>query len=453
MHYVKSKYKNEVSDAQLLEGALKGMLSNLDKFSEFLTLEDASSFFGGIEGTYKGIGVVISKDETGLISVDRVFKDAPAYNAGVIEGDRILQVDELSVLEWTVEEASKKIKGPEGSKVSLKIMRGHKERDIVITRSDVKVNPVDYRIVDGVGYIKLEQFNLNANSEMDKALVYMKENKINKLILDLRNNPGGEVGQAVGIAKNFVPKGLITRLEFRDPKEKDEDYFSDLESLQYKLVVLVNKNSASASEILSGAIQDTNAGTLVGTVTYGKSKVQKVFPILNKEAFEKNKADANVEIVDVESLSSEMQKKLVDDNIFGWAKISVGEYFTPKGRRIDLKGIEPDEMVENTDTVNASLVNAISPLKKTRKYDVGDEGAEVIQIERLLSLLGYDVDEADSSYDSKTFAAVEKYQREQGIFPYGQSDFVTQEKMNASREALLRKFDLQYLKAMEVVSK
>jgi len=159
-------------------------------------------------------------------------------------------------------------------------------------------------------------------------LKQMDKNNIKKIILDLRDNPGGDVGQAVSIARKFVKKGLITKLDFKSESQKDEEYYSYLEELKYKLVVLVNENSASASEILAGAIQDTGSGILVGTTTFGKGKVQNLYPILTPEAVEKYRKT----FVNGYDLLEKHGIYPSDEEIIGWVKITTGEYYTPGGK-------------------------------------------------------------------------------------------------------------------------
>ena len=275
-------------------------------------------------------------------------------------------------------------------------------------------------------------------------------NKISKLILDLRDNPGGEVDQVVKIAKNFVPKGLITKLHFKSDRVKDEEYYSDNKDLKYKLVVLVNESSASASEILAGAIQDTSSGVLVGTKTYGKGKVQNIYPVLSPAAYKKYEDKFGVKIVDGYDLYKHGLTP-ADDEIIGWTKITTGEYYTPNGRMIDGTGLQPDYYVENNFLQNEVDIRDVDSLSKTTKPTQNDKSLDVYNAEKLLKLLGYDIKKPDITFDKESAAAVYNFQKDNGLFPYGVLDFSTQQALNNKLEKLLSEYDNQKEKAIELL--
>lgn len=453
MDMVNEKYKGQITQKKLIEGALKGMFDTMDPYTTYYTRDEAESFFGDMNGSYKGIGVMFSEFD-GKFVVDKVFNSSPAEEAGILAGDIIVEVDGTSIIGVSSEEAASLIKGEEGTKVTLGIIRDGQDEIIrcEVTRKEIRVSPVSYYIKDGIGYIKLEMFNSNASESMNKAFEEMDKNNITKIILDLRDNPGGEVNQTVSIAKKLVPEGLITKLDYKSELQKDEEYYSSLKKLKYKLVVLVNEMSASASEILAGAIQDTGSGTLVGTKTFGKGKVQNVYPILTPEASKKYEQEFGVKIINGFDLFVSHGISPDDDEIMGWIKITTGEYYTPDGRMIDGKGLEPDIYVENEKTLGNINPKSISKLKKMSKPSLNTESTDVFNAESILLLSGYEVDTPDTLMDAKTVRAVADFQKDCGLFSYGVLDYTTQQALNDKLEELIVSTDRQYTRALELLT-
>jgi len=331
------------------------------------------------------------------------------------------------------------------------VVRGDSATNIKVTRGKIEYNPVKYSINDGIGYIKLETFNANSSSAMEKALKEMDKKRVKKIILDLRDNPGGEVDQAVAIAGMFVPKGLITKLDFKSENIQDVEYTSGLKRKKYELAVLVNSMSASASEIVAGAVQDRKAGVLVGTKTYGKAKVQRAIPLLTPEAFAKYKEMLGEDITSAYDLIYEHNIVPLFNEIIGYTKMTVGIYTTPNGRMIDSVGIEPDYYVEDPGQEGGIDISTLNKLSKTDKPSLGSEGADVYYAENILKLLGYDIDDPDSKYDEKTFEAVKQFQKDKGGYSYGVLDYTTQQWLNEELDRLFLELDKQYAKAVEVL--
>ncbi|WP_235832623.1 S41 family peptidase [Acetivibrio mesophilus] len=448
------KYKGEVTRKQMMEGALKGMFDTMDPYTVYYTMEEAESFFTDINGSYTGIGVVMSELD-GKIVIDQVYSSSPAEEAGIQKGDTIVEVDGKSTQKATLEEVSGLIKGPEGTKVVIGVLRGGTGKIVrlIVTRRQIVLNPVTYKIEGDIGYIKLEIFNSNASQAMDEALKKMDKSKITKIILDLRDNPGGDVSQAVAIARRFVKKGLITKLDFKSESQKDEEYYSNLKELKYKLVVLVNEYSASASEILAGAIQDTDSGVLVGTTTFGKGKVQNLYPILTPEAAQKYEKETGEIFVNGYDLLSEHGIYPSDDEIMGWLKITTGEYYTPGGRMIDGVGLEPDIYIEDSLADNAIVFEGVKKLQKVTKPCLNTESEDVLSAESILMLMGYEVDTPDRLMDEKTVRAVAQFQKDCGLYSYGILDFATQQALNDKLDELIimKNRDRQYEKAVELL--
>lgn len=327
--YVKANYPFEVEDEELVTNAVKGILQNLDPYSDYYTKEEVEQLLKSVHGNYVGIGIYIGEKD-GYIQVLSIMENSPSEAAGLKAGDLIISIDDKSVEGFTVDEAASLIQGKEGTKVKLGILRGGQQNPIYITvtRKLIEVNPVKHTVLeDNIGYISLSQFNDYSYKYIKNALNEFDKKGITKVILDLRDNPGGLLDQAISIARLFIPKGPIVYI--REKNKSIYGYYSYLNKLKYKLAVLVNENSASASEILAGAVKDRKAGTLIGTKTYGKGLVQTMMP-------------------------------LPDGSII---KMTTAEYLTPNKTSIHGIGIEPDVVIENTNGQDLQLQKAIEILK------------------------------------------------------------------------------------------
>lgn len=446
---IREQYKGSLTDSQLIEGAVGGMLDSLDDYTTYYTPKEADSFMGSVTGVFGGVG--ISMEISGdYILVSKVFSASPAEKSGIIQGDKIVEADGKSLIKATADEAASIIRGVEGTKVKLGILRNGTSsvKYIDITREVIKINPVSYEIRNGIGYIKLDMFNENTNEFITKALAEMDKNKITKLILDLRDNPGGEVSQAVAVAQKFVTKGLITKLDYKSDKYADIEYNSYLEKPKYKLAVLVNGMSASASEIVSGAIQDTGVGKLVGTKTFGKAKFQGLLPILTPEAFSKYEQQLGIKLVNGFDLQYYGINPSIDE-IAGYTKMTLGFYYTPKGRMIDNTGLMPDIKAEDTKPVSEIYISGIQKLTKTTKPSLNAQGIDVYNAEKLLKVMGYKIETLDTTLDAKTVKEIKVYQKASGLSISGVLDYKTQDALNVSLLKLIVKYDLQYNAAVK----
>lgn len=453
MQMIQENYKGSVSDKTLIEGGLKGMLQSTDQYSVFFNNQEAESFLTNVNGNYKGIGVMISEEE-GLILITKVFPGSPAEQSGIVAGDKIFEVEGKNIEGKSSEEAASLIRGEKGTSVSISILRGSQTiKDIKIIRDDIVVSPVTSRIVNDIQYIKLDSFNDNTYTFISQELEKADKHGISKILLDLRDNPGGELNQAIAVARKFVPKGLITTVDYQSENIPDQNYYSFLENSKYKLVVLVNQNSASASEILAGAIQDSKSGTLVGTKTFGKAKVQKLMPILTPEAYAKYKAQFGLNTVDIETLISKYNVIPNINEQMGIVKLTVAYYYTPKGRMIDEKGLEPDIKIENPTTKGNIDINSISELDLKSTSRLNASSLNVLNAEKILTLLGYDLNKPDMLLDLKTLTALSKFQKDTGITRTRALNNETQKKLNEKLEELRLELDLQYAKGIELLNK
>ncbi|MCU1717918.1 S41 family peptidase [Pseudomonas sp. 5P_3.1_Bac2] len=313
MDRIKSAYVEPVSDKTLLENAIKGMLSNLDPHSAYLEPDDFRDLQESTSGEFGGLGIEIGTED-GFIKVVSPIDDTPASAAGIQPGDLIIKIDGQPTKDQSMMEAVEKMRGKAGSSIELTIVReGGKPFDVTLKRAVIKVKSVRSQLLEsGYGYVRISQFQVNTGEEVGKALGKLRKDngkKLSGLVLDLRNNPGGVLQAAVEVADHFLKSGLIVYTKGRianselrfsaDPADASEGV---------PLVVLINGGSASASEIVAGALQDHKRGVLMGTDSFGKGSVQTVLPLNNDRAL----------------------------------KLTTALYFTPNGRSIQAQGIVPD---------------------------------------------------------------------------------------------------------------
>ena len=314
---VQENYVHEVEDEELVEGAISGMLKTLDPHSSYLNPDAYKELQVETKGSFGGIGIEITIRD-GMLTVVSPLEGTPADDLGIQAGDRILRVDGEPTKEMTLMEAVKKMRGPRGTKVVLTIMREGfvKPKEFVVTRATVSIKSVRAKALEtGYGYLRLSQFQSTTLRDLRQALAKMEqENQPMKgLILDLRNNPGGLLDQAVKVSDEFLNEGLIVytggRLKSQDMRFEAH---GNNKSHPYPIVVLVNEGSASAAEIVAGALQDHKRAVVLGVKTFGKGSVQTVMPLRNGAAL----------------------------------RLTTAVYYTPSGRSIQAKGIEPDIVVE-----------------------------------------------------------------------------------------------------------
>ncbi len=331
LKFIESRYVNEVDTTKLMDGAISGMVQSLgDPHSIYLEPKMYRQLMDHTEGSFGGVGIYMGfKDNK--VSVISVMENSPAAKAGMEANDEILAVDGTPVTEMQPEEVAIHIRGKVGTDVTLSVRRnGTETREFVITRDTIQVKTAAGKMLeDGMGYIRIVSFSENTPEEFREAYGKLEGEGMKGLIIDLRENPGGLVTSSVEIASMIVPEGPVVSVVERSGKK--EEYTSDLKETKYPLVVLIDGNSASAAEILAGAVQDTGAGTLVGTKSYGKGSVQMVMPIFHDDAI----------------------------------KLTIAKYFTPKGRSIDGVGIEPDVNIGLSpgETTDVQLAKAEDVLK------------------------------------------------------------------------------------------
>ncbi|MBF0606377.1 MAG: S41 family peptidase [Magnetococcales bacterium] len=315
INIVKSSYVEEVKTKDLIYGAIKGMVSSLDPHSGFMTPELFKEMKVDTKGEFGGVGIQIGK-KGGFITVIAPIEDTPAYSAGIKAGDIIVKINGESTEKMTLFDAVSKMRGQKGSKVTISIMRKGMgaPKDYTLTRDIIKVQSVKSKVVDdSIAYIKITQFQEKTVSDLVKAIDKLKEKKLTAVILDLRNDPGGLLQGAVGVAEQFLPKNkLVVYIKDRSGEKKEfltegTDKFEKL-----PMVVIVNEGSASASEIVAGALKDWNRAVIIGTTTFGKGSVQSVLPLSDGAGL----------------------------------RLTTARYYTPKGISIQNTGITPDIVVK-----------------------------------------------------------------------------------------------------------
>ena len=338
---LKNTYYDKVDENKLLEGAISGMTDSLrDPYTVYFTKEQMDSFSERTEGEYVGIGMHVIMDNDGLLTIVEAFEGSPAKKAGLTRDDKIIKVDGKDVTSIKDENLIiNMIKGKENTHVKITIYRPSEEKsiDLDIVRKKIKVSNIKWEMLDGnIGYIRILMFDNDAYSYFNKALEELLGKGLKGLIIDVRDDPGGDYEQVVEIADRLLPKGLIVYTE--DKNKKRDEKLSDDRQLEYPLAVLVNGNSASASEVLSGAIKDHDKGKLIGTKTFGKGLVQQVYGFKDGSGL----------------------------------KLTVSRYFTPSGKCIQGIGIEPDIKVEPLEEFKDYPVSSIPREKDVqfkRAYD------------------------------------------------------------------------------------
>ena len=452
MDLIKEEYYEDVSDKELTESAIRGMFNSLDDYTTYYNNEEKDIFMDSVTGVFGGIGVTMMLSGDYIVVTD-IIASSPAEKAGILQGDRIVEADGTDLVKATLDEASAIIRGEPGTAVKLGIFRdGSNEKLYVnVTREIIKVNPVLYENRNGIGYIRLSTFNDNTDEYITNALKYFDKYNISKIVLDLRDNPGGEVSQAVEVARKFVPAGPITKLDYKSSKYEDVEYYSTLKQSKYKLAVLVNGMSASASEIVAGAVQDTGAGKLVGTKTFGKARFQVLLPLLKEEAYAKYNRMYNLGSVNVFDFYY-FGIYPTEDEIGGYVKMTLGVYYTPNGRMIDGKGLEPDITAADPDSVKGVYITDVKKLSKTTEYKLNSQGSDVFNAKKILKIMGYDIGTLDTIFDEDLESALKTYQTRHNLKATGVLDIKTQIQLNADLQELVLKYDGQYAAAVRYLN-
>ena len=320
-----NEYYQPLDEDELVLGAIRGMMSAVgDPYTFYYTADEMTAANEEFGGVYHGVGMLVQLTDDGAIEVARVYEDSPAEAAGVRMGDRIVAVDGVEVSgesAQTLNEAIDRIQGEDGTTVVLSVQRDGEILDLEVLRAEVSISYVEYQIINGdIGYINISQFSGNDVEGFQEAVSALQAAEVSGVIIDIRNNPGGLLTDVVEIADALLPEGLIAYVE--DGHGNRTEYTSDADYWDVPLVVLVNGMSASASELLSAAIQDYGRGTIVGTTTYGKGIVQTLITFAEDGA---------------------------------GMQLTTASYYSPSGRSIHENGVEPDVTVELSEDCDLTV--------------------------------------------------------------------------------------------------
>ena len=361
VNYINERWVGNVdtSKDKLYEAALRGMVKSLeDPYSEYLTAKELQDLNEGMDGVYGGVGMSIRKEKGDYMEVISPFVGTPAFRAGIQIGDIITQIDGEDTLNLTATEMSKKLKGEPGTKVKVEIYRKgmKKPLEITLTREIIKLENVEYKVIDKenkIGYISLLNFGSKTGPEIKNALIELEKQGVEKLIFDLRTNPGGSLQEAIEIASQFVSEDLIVTLKTKSGNNKEYKRVGE-QIFKGPMAVLVNRGSASASEIVTGVLKDYKRATIIGEKTFGKGVAQGIYNYPGS-----------------------------DDAI----KLTIAEYATPKNNNINKNGIEPDIYINMNNLLSTkgyssetkeALENREKEIKKLLVESEGEKKAEEI---------------------------------------------------------------------------
>lgn len=373
---LEKNYYQSLDEKELTRGAIKGMLDCLDDpYTAYLTPESLEEMLAQTTGLFSGIGVEIVEDE-GEILVLRVMEDTPAFHAGLCPGDRILEVEGESIAKVSLDEAARLLRGPSGTEVTITFRRPGEDElfTATLTREQIERDTVfSSRLEERFAYIKVTSFDRSTAGDFRNAVIAFENEGLDGMIIDLRDNPGGLFDEAVEMGEFIVPEGEITRVVDRDGKVLSR-YLSQAKPKDYPVAVLVNQYTASAAEIIAGALQDSGRAVLVGMPTFGKASVQYL--------------------------------QTLSDG--GGLRYTIARYLTPKGRDLHKNGLKPDHEVGLPN--DYYLKNRPVP----RDIKPGDTGQKVMLLQVMLNCLGYDL-EITGVFDELLLNSLHKFQEENGL--------------------------------------
>lgn len=417
---IEQGYIKDTDSKKLYEGAMKGMVAAIDDpYSTYFTAEEAKGFEEDINGNFEGIGAVMTMTNDLPTVAEPPIKDSPAEKAKLQVGDVILKVDGKSIEGQSLSDVVKKVRGEKGSSVKLDIKRGSETFPVTITRDVIPVDSVTGNIDEknkDIGYINISSFNSTTSEEFDKMVTKLRKDGAKSFVIDVRGNPGGMLDQVEKITSRFLKDGKPI-VKFESKLEDDEEHVASKkldsgEKITEPTVLLVDENSASASEIMAGAFIDSANIEVIGTKTFGKGTVQTVIPM----------------------------------NDGGEIKLTIKKWLTPKGKWIHKKGVDPTIKVDKPDYIQHKLIDA------ALDYKLGAVNENVKVINEYLKVLGYDVDVTDT-YSEKTEAAIKAFQQKNKLEVTGKADEKTINVLEKQIVEYWKLHDNQYEKAIETLVK
>lgn len=412
---LKSSYFADIDEEKLIDGAINGMVDALeDPYSDYMNQEEAKSFDDSISSSFNGIGAEITQQD-GFIMVVSPIKDSPAEKAGLKPNDKILSVDGQSLQGMSANEAVLLIRGEKGTTVKLTIQRPGIEEviDVSIVRDTIPIETVYGEMLqDGIAKIQITSFSSNTTKELTAKLEELKNEGMKGLILDLRQNPGGLLEEAISISSLFLPNNeVILHIEDRDGKRRTITSTKTKDQVEVPLVVVIDNGSASASEILAGALQEAAGVPIVGEQSFGKGTVQQA-------------------------------RKFSDGSNL---KLTTEKWLTPDGNWIHKKGVTPDVEVGLPDYASLSMIDTEAELK------LSTTSIHVKTAQQMLNALGYDTGREDGFFDEKTEQAVKEFQAKEGLEVNGIVSGQTAITLMQRLSDLIKENDTQIQKAVEVL--
>jgi carboxyl-terminal processing protease len=417
---LETQYVSEVNREDLIDGAISGMMNALgDPYSVYMDKDIANQFSQSIEGSFSGIGAEVSLENSQVVVVSPI-KGSPAERGGLLARDVILSVNGESLAGLSLQEAVHLIRGEKGTKAKLEVVREGQGNPItvVLIRDDIDIETVYSRIDEqGIGVIEITQFSLNTAERFAEELTALEAKGLKGLVIDVRNNPGGVLQDVVEIAQLMMKEGsIVVQVEDRSGK-RDKTYAKGGQQKKYPIAVLTNGGSASASEILAGALQEGAGATVVGQQTYGKGTVQVSF------------------------------NKLFEDG--GLIKMTIAKWLTPNGNWINEKGVTPNVIVEPPSIYSVARLHLTEELKE----DMLNEQISSAQV--MLQTLGYGVDRTDGYFNELTKQAVQQFQKDYSLPTTGVINEATASKLEESIISYIRDAnnDTQLQKALELAGR
>ncbi|MBR0276856.1 MAG: S41 family peptidase [Clostridia bacterium] len=429
--YIVKTYKYDITRDELLTAAAKSILKEhpellvefgkgafeaLDENSEYYTFDEYTDVYSTVSGYYVGIGVHVLQS-AGRIILGEPIEGTPAASSGLMVGDIIIAVDGENVKDYSLDKIVSMIQGEIDTEVSITVLRDKNEYTYKIKRTIIEINPVTYNIIEDTnfGYVKISSFNASTMEGFDTAMKYFHDNDISKVVLDLRNNLGGYLDAAVGVASYFIPDGKLVVTEEHKDETKNIKHYANKTIDKFRAVVLINEYSASASEVVASALRDYGTGVLVGKTSFGKGTVQVAIPVKSADVL--------------------------------W--LTEAEYYTPNHAQIHKVGIDPDYFVSNPK--EEFDMSSLTKYEITRVLQIGDSGEDVYAVKERLSKIGYSLN-LDDVYDERTAEVVEHFQESTELFPYGVADITTQIKINDILRTSYVTVDKQFDKAVELLN-
>ncbi|MDR1620535.1 MAG: S41 family peptidase [Clostridiales bacterium] len=336
-------YGDETTDNQLIDGALDGMLQSIDDpYAKYYTAEEYTAYLEQMDGRYQGIGALVGQPQGEGVPVLKVYKDSPAEKAGLTTRDVITAVDTVSLTGLSLEEIERLFSGDDGTALTVRVLRERQQLDIAVVRAAGTTQRVTHKLfLQRTGYMMVDKFTGTALEEFEEKLRDLTDRGMRSLVVDLRNNPGGELNQVIAIADMLLADSIIVTV--RQANGAAHEYRADGRCTEVPLAILVNENSASASEILAAAVQDCGRGIVVGLPTFGKGVVQTAMQLKSNR---------------------------------GWVKLTTAAYYTPNGHSVDGKGVTPDIEIDLADNFKQMPIDQIDQDEDAQLWAALDEVRE-----------------------------------------------------------------------------